>query len=104
MIVVFCHVGVESGPGLEGRFGVLLGGEDHIFKKGEREGVGEESIREDCNIRIVIFALIIVRVVREEIGFIVFARLVDEFVVIFGQVGNIACNTAINLVWLAIVL
>ena len=89
---------------MEGRFRVFLGSEDHVFKKGERDSVGKESVREDRNIGIVIFALIVVGMARKEISFIVLARFVDEFVVIFCEAENIASNMAINLVWLAIVL
>jgi hypothetical protein len=80
--IMFLHGGVESGPGVEGRFRVFLGGEDHVFKKGERECSGKESIREDHDVRVIVLALIVVWSSGEEIGFIVFARLVDKLVII----------------------
>jgi hypothetical protein len=53
---------------------------------------------------VVIFTLVIIWTAGEVIGFIVFARFVDEFVGVFCQTRDITGNTAIDFVWLSVIL
>ena len=103
-VVMFLHVRVEGGPGLEGRFSIFLGSEDHVLQKGEGDGSGEERVRENSDIRIIVLALVIVQASQEEISFIIFTQFVNEFVIVFSQTRNIVSHTAVDFVRLAVTL
>jgi hypothetical protein len=75
--------GVEGVPGSEEVEVEKLGIEDTLFQSRERDGPHKDAVREDQDILVVVFSLVVVRAVREVVSFIIFPRFVDEFIGIF---------------------
>ena len=68
---------------------------DSVINVQEGGGMREQGRSEDCDFAVVVISWMEVRMVRQCIGFVLFAREMDEGEVIVSEVRNVARNSSV---------